>query len=71
MEDKFSTIAVYLSENDRTIIQEFAAENGLNFSSALRWIVREWARHCRPVTIKPDAHLEAVYEDRNGCGAEE
>ncbi len=51
MEDKFSTIAVYLSENDRDIIREFAAENGLNFSSALRWIVREWARHCRPVVF--------------------
>lgn len=71
MNEEIVRLSIILGTNDRDIVQQFATQNGLTFSAALRWIVREWARHCRPVTIKPDAHLEAAYEDRNGCGAEE
>ena len=72
MKEEPITVSLVLSQNDRDIIQEFAAQNGLNFSSAARWIVREWARHCRPTTFtaRPDSHLEAAYEDRVSGGQE-
>jgi len=42
------TVAMVLEENDIEIVQEFAALHGISFSSAIRMIIREWARKLAP-----------------------
>ncbi len=44
MNQKIAKVSVSLSNKDRQLVAYLADEKGLNFSSALRVIIREWAQ---------------------------
>lgn len=59
-----SKTSVALGETDRRIVNRVALKLGLNFSSALRLIVREWDEHLAARYQITETGAEALDEAR-------
>ncbi len=58
MNQNIAKVSVSLSNKDRQLVAHLADEKGLNFSSALRVIIREWAQERERILNEKAQYLD-------------
>ena len=66
MKDKFTNRTFSLKQEDVKILESFAKETGAGYSSAVRIIIREWAKQRNRRAVVQDEETAGIWEHERG-----